>query len=219
MGEVEVALSRERSAQEYSRVLESSLEECSRLSRMIDSLLFLARAENTELKIEACWFDATKEIRAVLDFYEALSSEEGIELQAQGKSALYGDVILFRRALSNLLANALRYTPRGGRICVTIQNESEQTVEVRIADTGSGIPPEHLPKIFDRFYRVDPSRSQHPEGTGLGLALVRSIMELHGGSVKVESEVGKGTTFALIFPIVGSSGQRLLQDIPATFTP
>ncbi len=201
MGEVDVALSRGRTADEYRLVLESSLEECGRLSRMIDSLLFLARAENTELKVQTSWFDATKEIRAVLDFYDALAAEGGVELESQGASALHGDVILFRRALSNLLGNALRYTPSGGKILISIRNESDQRVEVRIADSGSGIPAEHLTKIFDRFYRVDPSRSRHPEGTGLGLAIVKSIMDLHGGTVSAESEVGKGTTFTLTFPI------------------
>ena len=201
MGEVDVALSRRRTADEYRQVLESSLEECGRLSRMIDSLLFLARAENTEVKAQTCWFDATKEIRAVLDFYDALAAEGGVELELQGASALHGDVILFRRALSNLLGNALRYTPSGGKILVAIRNESDQRVEVRISDSGSGIPAEHLPRIFDRFYRVDPSRSRHAEGTGLGLAIVKSIMDLHGGTASAESEVGKGTTFTLTFPI------------------
>jgi two-component system heavy metal sensor histidine kinase CusS len=201
MGEVDVALTRSRTAQEYRQVLESSLEECSRLSRIIDSLLFVARAENTEVKIQVSWFDATKEIRAVLEFYEAVSEEEGVQLQAEGQATLYGDVILFRRALSNLLANGLRYTSRGGKIGVSIREDSEQAIVVEVADTGSGIAAEHLPKIFDRFYRVDPARSGHSEGTGLGLAIVKSIMELHGGSVAVRSEVGKGTVFTLRFPV------------------
>jgi two-component system heavy metal sensor histidine kinase CusS len=200
MGEVDVALSRSRTAPEYRQVLESSLEECGRLSRIIDSLLFVARAENTEVRIQASWFDATHEIQAVLDFYEALSSEQGVKLEARGQAPLYGDMVLFRRALSNLLGNALRHTPQGGTVLVTIENEAGQWVEVRVKDNGSGIPAEHLPRIFDRFYRVDPARSRHPEGTGLGLAIVKSIMELHGGSITVESEVGKGTTFTLRFP-------------------
>lgn len=200
MGEVEVTLARARTTPEYCAVLESNLEECSRLSRLIDSLLFLARAENTEVKIQASWFDATKEIRAVLDFYEALSEEEGVELEAQGQGTIYGDVILFRRALSNLLGNALRYTPRGGKVRIAIQDQGADGVRVQIADNGAGIPAEHLTRIFDRFYRVDPARSQHSEGTGLGLAIVKSILELHGGSVAVESTVGKGTTFTLRFP-------------------
>ena len=201
MGEVEVALARTRTAPEYRQVLESSLEECSRLSRIIDSLLFVARAENTEVKIQASWFDATKEIGAVFDFYEAVSEEEAVQLQAEGQATLYGDVILFRRALSNLLANALRYTPRGGKIRVSVRNDSEQNIVVEVADTGAGIAAEHLPRIFDRFYRVDPARSGHSEGTGLGLAIVKSIMELHGGSVAVRSEPGEGTVFTLRFPV------------------
>jgi len=205
MGEVEVTLARGRTAEEYRSVLESSIEECSRLSRMIDSLLFLARAENTEVKIQASWFDATKEIRAVLEFYEALSAENGVEMEARGQATLYGDVILFRRALSNLLANALRYTPRGGKVVISIEDKSGEAVEVRVTDTGAGIAAEHLPKVFDRFYRVDPSRSQHPEGTGLGLAIVKSIMDLHRGTVTAQSELGKGTMFTLGFPVQGPS--------------
>ena len=90
--------------------------------------------------------------------------------------------------------------PRGGKVSISIQNDSDQAIVVRVADNGIGIPAEHLPKVFDRFYRVDPARSRHPEGTGLGLAIVKSIMELHGGSVTVDSEVGTGTTFTLRFP-------------------
>jgi len=176
MGEVDVALSRSRTAAEYRSVLESSLEECGRLSRLIDSLLFVARAENTEVKIQAAWFDATTEIKAVLDFYEAVSQEEGVGIESQGQATLYGDVILFRRALSNLLGNALRYTSRGGKIRISLEPTSDHAIDVRVADNGIGIALEHLPRIFDRFYRVDPSRSRNPEGTGLGLAIVKSIM-------------------------------------------
>ena len=201
MGEVEVALARSRTAEEYQHLLESNLEECGRLSRMIDSLLFVARAENTEVKIQPAWFDGPKEIRAVFDFYEALSEEEGVQLELLGQGTVYGDVILFRRALGNLLANALRYTSPGGKISVSLQSVENEAVEIRVADTGEGIAPEHLSKIFDRFYRADPARSRHPEGTGLGLAIVKSIMELHGGTVTVQSEPGKGTVFTLLFPL------------------
>ena len=114
---------------------------------------------------------------------------------------LSADVILFRRALSNLLTNAFKYTPRGGQIIVTIQLMSDATLAVSVADNGAGIGTEHLPRIFNRFYRADPSRSQHPQqGTGLGLAIVKSIMDLHGGAVTVQSELGRGTVFTLWFP-------------------
>ena len=105
--------------------------------------------------------------------------------------------ILFDRALSNLLDNALRFTPDGGKIIIATEIKPDRT-ELAIKDTGCGIPPQHLPRIFDRFYRADSSRSS--QGTGLGLALVKSITDLHGGSVEVTSEVNRGTTVTLTFP-------------------
>ena len=200
MGEAEVALSRTRTDSEYRHALESNLEECGRLSRMIDSLLFLARAENAETKIQRTTFEAQTEIQAVLDFYEALADEQGVALHRQGSVKLDADLILFRRAVSNLLANALHYTPRGGKITITAQLMDNQMAAISVADNGSGIAPEHLPRIFDRFYRADPSRAHHAQGTGLGLSIVKSIMELHSGSVEVQSEVEGGTVFTLWFP-------------------
>ncbi|MBI1987431.1 MAG: heavy metal sensor histidine kinase [Nitrospinae bacterium] len=200
MGEAEVALSRARTPDEYRQVLESSLEEYVRLSRMIDNLLFLARAESPETRIERSQFDALKEISAVLEFYEAVAEEQGIEVTCHGNGSLHADIILFRRALSNLLSNAFRYTPCGGKIRIFIEPSDGQSVKVKVNDTGSGIDPGHLPRIFDRFYRTDHARSQYPQGTGLGLAIVRSIMDLHGGTVTVQSERGKGTGVTLDFP-------------------
>jgi len=200
MGEAEVALSRNRTPEEYRDVLESSLEEFAKLSRMIDGLLFLARAESTGRSIERSPLDARKEINAVAEFHEALAEEQGIRIVCEGNATVQADPILFRRALSNLLSNALQYTPRGGRITVSARSVANIGVEVRVKDTGSGIAPEHLPKIFDRFYRVDSARSQFPQGFGLGLAIVRSIMDLHGGAVGIQSEPSKGTTVTLTFP-------------------
>jgi len=201
MGEAEVALARGRTPAEYKLVLESSLEECGRLARMIDSLLFLARTDNAETEVQRTTFELRKETQAVLEFYEAVAEEQAVELSVTGQAMLSADVILFRRALSNLLTNAFKYTPRGGQIIVTIQLMSDATLAVSVADNGAGIGAEHLPRIFYRFYRADPSRSQHPQqGTGLGLAIVKSIMELHGGAVTVQSELGRGTVFTLWFP-------------------
>jgi two-component system heavy metal sensor histidine kinase CusS len=200
MGEAEVTLSRSRSPQEYRHALESNLEECVQLSRMIDNLLFLARADNAETRLQRTELDALKEARTVLDFYEAMADEQGAVLACHGEGKLQADPILFRRALSNLVSNALHYTPPGGKIIVAVTSLSDGAVTVRVSDTGSGIAPEHLPKIFDRFYRVDPSRAQNPQGTGLGLAIVKSIAELHGGAITVQSEVGRGTVVTLIFP-------------------
>jgi len=200
VGEAEVALSRSRTPEEYRQVLSSSLEEYERLSHLIKSLLFLARSESTEFQIERSFFDARKEIEAVLEFHDAVAEERKIQVACRGNATLYADPHLFRRALSNLLANSLQYTPMGGTITLSIEAGDHQDVEVHIRDSGSGIASEDIPKIFDRFYRGDPSRSKTREGTGLGLAIVKSIMDLHDGNVTVESEPSKGTTVVLTFP-------------------
>ena len=200
MGEAEVALSRVRTSADYRQVLESSLEEYGKLSRMVDSLLFLARAESTEMRIERSRINALKEIDAVLEFYDAVAEEQGVAVESRGEGSVRADPVLFRRAISNLLSNALKFTPAGGIVTLSVRAGADQSVEVRVKDSGAGIPPEHLPRIFDRFYRADPARSQHPEGTGLGLAIVKSIMELHHGSVRLESRPGLGTTAILVFP-------------------
>lgn len=199
-GETEVVLARIRTPEEYRQVLESSLEEYLRLSRMIDSLLFLARADSPETHIERTVIDAAKELEAVREFYEAMGEEQGVEIVCHGESLVKADPILFRRALSNLLANALQHTPRHGKITLSVAQSTDHTVEVCVADTGIGIAAEHLPRLFDRFYKVDCARSSNAEGTGLGLPIVSSIMALHGGSASMESQPGQGTTVTLRFP-------------------
>ena len=117
----------------------------------------------------------------------------------ENSPSFFTDSGLFHRAISNLLSNALHYTPRGGKIVFSIQHETNGTIQVVCSDTGIGIAPEHLPRIFDRFYRIDSSRHGHAEGTGLGLSIVKSIMHLHRGDLTVTSVVGEGTSFRLIF--------------------
>ncbi|MGH8610919.1 MAG: heavy metal sensor histidine kinase [Gammaproteobacteria bacterium] len=199
-GEAGVALSQVRTPEEYRHTLESSLEEYARLSRLIDNLLFLARADGPMTSIARTPCDARKAIEVVREFYEALAKERSVEVVCGGEATLEADPVLFRQTISNLLSNALNYTARGGKVSISVQRQDDRTVEVSVTDTGCGIPPEHLPKIFDRFYRVDPARSQQPNASGLGLAIVKSIMDLHGGTVSVQSEVGKGSTFTLKLP-------------------
>lgn len=199
-GEAEVALARSRSPEDYQRTLASSLEECDRLSRMIDGLLFLARTDDPKAAVERVRFDARKEVEAVREFYEALAGEQGVAVACEGEAALMGDPALFRRAVSNLLGNALRHTPVHGTVRLALRPLEDQSVELTVRDTGSGIAPEHLQRVFDRFYRADRSRSQAPGGTGLGLAIVQSIMRLHGGTADAQSQPGQGTTITLKFP-------------------
>lgn len=196
-GEAEVALARSRTPAEYQEILGSSLEELDRLSRMIEGLLFIARAENPQAVLTRIRFDVRKEADAVIEFHQALAEEVGVRVKVEGDASLSGDALLFRRALSNLLANALRHTSSKGLVMIRLRTLHEDAVEVSVSDSGEGIPEDHLARVFDRFHRVGDTTS----GAGLGLAIVQSIMHLHGGSATVRSRPGKGATFTLHFPV------------------
>jgi two-component system heavy metal sensor histidine kinase CusS len=203
-GEAGVALSQPRTPEEYRRTLESGLEEYARLSRLIDNLLFLARADCAATNVVRTNLNARQSIEVVREFYEALAEDRGVEVRCEGEGTINAEPVLFRQAISNLLSNALNYTPRTGHVLIRVGQRHDDGLEVLVSDTGCGISPEHLPRIFDRLYRVDAAHSQHPNGAGLGLAIVKSIMALHGGSVEVQSEVNEGTSFTLIFPAVST---------------
>ena len=196
-GEAEVALARPRSPQEYQAVIESSVAECARLSGIIDNLLFLARAEAAESRVQRSAFAGRAAIERIASYNEAIATERCLEIVCEGEGEVNADPVLFGRAISNLVDNAVHFTPEGGRITISLAAKTEGA-EIVVTDTGCGIAAEHLSRVFDRFYRVDPSRSS--EGTGLGLALVKSIADLHGGSLAVESEIGRGTSITLKFP-------------------
>ncbi|CAN5521007.1 heavy metal sensor histidine kinase [soil metagenome] len=196
-GEAEVALARPRSPHEYQAVIESSVAECERLSIIIDNLLFLARAEAAESKVHPTRFDGRAALEKIVAYNDAIAQERNLTLQCLGEGEVYADPVLFGRATSNLVDNAVHFTPNGGRITISLTTDAEGA-EIKVTDTGCGIPAEHISRIFDRFYRVDASRSS--EGTGLGLALVKSIADLHGGTISAESVMGEGTTMTLRFP-------------------
>ncbi len=196
-GEGEVALTRARTPEEYREVIESSVAECERLSGIVDNLLFLARAEAAEGHIQRTLFNGRAAVEKIVTFYEPLAEEHRIAITCGGEGDIHADPMLFGRAVSNLVENALRFTPAGGTIQISI-TAGDAHSQIFVKDTGSGIAGEHLPRVFDRFYRADSSRSSH--GSGLGLALVKSIMDLHGGSAVVASEVDRGTTVTLRFP-------------------
>ncbi len=204
-GEVEVALAKPRAADEYRDVLGSSLEECVRLSRLIDSLLFLARAENPQTEIRRERVDIARELAAVRDFYEPAAAEAGVALELRAPDAVPADVdrTLFQRAVGNLIENALAHTPGGGTVALSAARENGRLL-VSVSDTGCGIPREHLARVFDRFHRVDPARSNESGGAGLGLAIVKSVAALHGGTAEIESEPGRGTRVTLAFQMTNS---------------
>ena len=199
MVEADIALSRARTPDEYQKVIGSNMEEYSRLARIIDSLLFLARTENAQTGLHIVLMDVRQAIEDVAEFYSATAGDKGIIISCTGEAALRADPVLFRRAISNLLANAVNHTGSEGEIVVSVRQGDDQSVEVAVSDTGCGIAPEHLPRVLERFYRGTSIRNSETQGSGLGLAIVKSIMELHGGVVEVKSEPTKGTTATLRF--------------------
>jgi len=202
-GEAEVALNRPRTPEEYRVVLESSLEEYGRITRLIDTLLFIAKADQPETGLKRQLLDATKECAAVADFFEAAAADRGVVIAVRGQAGIYCDSMLFRRALSNLVDNALCHTPRGGHIDLTVRSGQPGMTEIEVSDSGTGISPDDLPHIFERFYQAaneERDTSGPNPGFGLGLAIVKSIMDLHAGEVSATSAPGRGTTIRLLFP-------------------
>jgi len=208
-GEAEVALSRARSPEVYRESLESCVEECERLSRIIDSLLFLARAERPAGPLRLESVDVARELILIREFYEPVATEGGVEIAVEvpGSLPVVLDRTFLQRAVGNLVENALAHTPRGGRIVLRAGVEGG-AVRLDVADTGCGIPAEHLPRVFDRLYRVDSSRTASTGGAGLGLSIVKTIAELHGGRASIESREGEGTRVTLLLPLAprGASG-------------
>lgn len=201
LGELEVTLGRPRAGAEYRAVLESALEECGRLSRLIQGLLFLAQAEQPGQALRRESAALARELAALAEFYEAAAAEAGVTLALECDPALTvnADRLLLQRALGNLVSNALTHTPAGGRVLLYARREGED-VCLGVADTGCGIAAAHLPHLFERFYRADPARARRAGGVGLGLALVRGIARLHGGEAHAESAPGRGTRVWMTLP-------------------
>jgi two-component system heavy metal sensor histidine kinase CusS len=198
--QTQVALAQPRDAAAYRDILASNAEELQRLARMVSDMLLLAKAEHGLLLPSAEDIALADEVRALFDFYEALAEEKSIQLQLSGRAQVTGDRLMLRRAISNLLSNALRHTPEHGIVTVSLVHKPE-AVTLELSNTGDEISPDLLPRLFDRFFRADKSRA-HPEteGAGLGLAITRAIVQAHGGSVSVASADG-WTRFTLSFPL------------------
>jgi len=199
MTHTEVALTRARTLDQYQDNLHSNLEELQRMSRMIDDMLFLAKADNGLIVPDAKPVALEALCAQLLDYYQLSADERGVRFELSGAGTIQGDLLMLRRALSNLLSNALRYTPDGERIRVTIERGAGH-VTLEVSNPGATIAPEHLERLFDRFYRVDPARREgSPSNAGLGLAITRSIVQAHQGAIGCTSQKG-WTTFRLEFP-------------------
>lgn len=190
MTHTEVVLSHKRDITAYEENLYSNLEELKRMSRMIDDMLFLAKADNGLIIPEQARIELADVVYKLFDYYHLLAEERGIELSLTGTGQAQGDRLMLDRALSNLLSNALRYTPAGKTISVLIRQAADSTT-FSIENPGDTISSEHLEKLFDRFYRVDPARREgSPSNAGLGLAITRSIIEAHKGRIWCTSAAG-----------------------------
>ena len=200
--EIEVALRRERSVKEYKELTYSSLDEVTRLSRLVERLLFLTQSDAGQLPLQLETVQLDEVCRRVFEKLRRLAQSKKIDLRLHDlqPSAVQGDPELLKQLLMILLENALKYTPQGGTVCVSCgHNRQEAWLEVK--DTGIGIAKEHLPHLFDRFYRVDEARSRQFGGTGLGLSIAHSIVMAHAGRLQVQSQPQHGSTFRAFFSL------------------
>jgi len=190
MTQTEVVLSKKRDSTAYQENLYDNLEDLRRMSRMIDDMLFLAKADNGLIIPQKTPVALAGVVAKLFEYYQLLADERGIQLSAAGSGQVLGDALMLERALSNLLSNALRYTPAGGTIRVVIR-QAEGLASLSIENPGSTIAAEHLNKLFDRFYRADPARREgSTSNAGLGLAITRSIVEAHKGRIWCTSVEG-----------------------------
>jgi two-component system heavy metal sensor histidine kinase CusS len=201
MTQTQVSLSRARTVDEYREILYSNIEEYERMAQMVGDMLFLAQQDSGAAQREAGRVDLSAEVQGLFDYYEGWAEERGVSLALEGRASAAGDRLLLQRALGNLLSNAIRHTPGGETVHVRLK-ATDDTVTVDVENPGAPIPADDLPKIFDRFFRVDPSRQRRGEGAGLGLAIVKSIVEVHGGTIQVASG-DTGTRFTVTLPADG----------------
>jgi two-component system phosphate regulon sensor histidine kinase PhoR len=179
--------------------LEKAHKHASRLNALLNDLIDISRIESGDMKMSFRYFGIAEFVRQVVDELRpqaekkqiSLTFHSGVEAAAQ----VYGDRDRLKQVLINLIDNGIKYTESGGSVRCSVEGDGDRCV-VSVSDTGTGIPPEHTGRIFERFYRVDRDRSRQVGGTGLGLAIVKHIVEAHGSSVSVQSTVGKGSTFS-----------------------
>ncbi|OBU13223.1 Cu(+)/Ag(+) sensor histidine kinase [Morganella psychrotolerans] len=199
--QTEIALSQPRTTKELEDILDSGMEEYHRLAKMVTDMLFLAQADNNQLIPEQSLLNLHTEAMKVIDYYDIVAEEQGISLMLTGEPAyINGDSVMIRRVINNLLSNAVRYTPPEGTIIIAIKQENN-LITLMVKNPGTPIAAQHLPRLFDRLYRVDPARRRNGEGSGIGLAIVKSIVTAHHGRIQAESDEDS-TRFIISFPVI-----------------
>lgn len=198
MGKAQVALSRGRTSEEYREVLECCTEELDRVTRIVSDMLFLAQVSHPAALVHFETVCLQDELERVKDLFLLTAEEKDVQITVSGQGAVRGNRLMIQRAISNLLSNAIRYCPAGSTVAMRVE-PLPSGFRLSVGNPGLGIAPEHLPHLFERFYRVDKSRARSEGGTGLGLAIVRSIMSLHHGTAAVSVEENGFTQFYLDF--------------------
>jgi signal transduction histidine kinase len=190
--------------------LQVMLTQSERLGRLVDQLLDLSRLESGDVPLDREPVELASLVSQVLSEIDVARSDRGVMVEAEVPKdlpAAMADRERIHQVLFNLVDNAVRFTPAGGEVIVSASRHNG-SVELRVADTGVGIPSEHLPRLFERFYRVDPARSREDGGTGIGLAIARSVVEAHGGTITAESEIGRGSVFTFDLPVAPAAARR-----------
>lgn len=200
-GQLEVALYTAKTIEQYRHAVLEALEEAERLSQFVKAMLNLSLAESGQLTLQKEQVDLSPLTRELVEQFQVAAEEAKVQLvfEAPPQSMAEVDRIQFERLVANLLSNAIKYTPAGGEVHVRL-NKNGNSITLAVEDTGCGIPAEHLPRIFDRFYRAPSVDSAMDKGMGLGLSFVAWIVKAHGGRIEVESTVGKGSRFLVTLP-------------------
>jgi heavy metal sensor kinase len=199
-GMAEITLTTGKSPADYEAMAAGAIEECDRLLDIINTMLMISKTEAGVEKPSRGTIDLANLVRKSCELFGTTAEDRGLTLSCSvpEKCVVAGDAPMIQRLLSNLLDNAVKYTPAGGSVKVSLSQNAGRGTTLAVRDTGSGITADDLPRIFDRFYRGDRSRSE--SGVGLGLSLARAIARAHGGDVAVESRVGEGSVFTVTLP-------------------
>ncbi|MBN1254194.1 MAG: HAMP domain-containing protein [Deltaproteobacteria bacterium] len=203
-GEVELGLKKKRALKEYQRILASNLEEISRMSRIVDNLLTLSRADMGQVTMKRKKLELSSLVRDVWEDLRILAEEKKIQMKFldDGVTQIEGDPLFLRQLILNLTENGLKYTLPGGEVSLKVEGDRDQkVVRILVSDTGVGIAQKDQKRVFDRFFRADKARSRETGGTGLGLSICQWIVQAHEGQIAVQSKVGQGSTFTVTLPL------------------
>jgi heavy metal sensor kinase len=206
---IEVTLNTDRTTEEYQEMLGEIADECGQLRVLVNQLLLLAETDGQRFEVARLPVRMDRLVERSADMFRGAAEERGVRLAVSGGDpvTIAGDADRLRQVINNLIDNSLKFTPPGGHVLVTVRaDEAQGEAVLRVTDTGSGITAEDLPHVFERFYRGDKSRQResYTSGNGLGLSICRSIVAAHGGSIEVESSLGKGATFVVRLPMVAN---------------